>query len=629
MLTITDLTYRVGGRKLFDNASAMVPAGHKVALVGRNGAGKTTLLRLIAGELTADGGSISLPSGARMGMVRQEAPSGPDSLLTTVLAADVERSSLLAEAETATDPHRIAEIHTRLADIRAHSAEARAAAILAGLGFDAAQQARPASDFSGGWRMRVALAGVLFMEPDLLLLDEPTNHLDLEATIWLEAYLKSYPHTLLLVSHDRDLLNAVPTTTMHLDRGELVTYAGGFDAFVRTRTERRLQVKAEAAKLEARRKHMQSFVDRFRAKATKARQAQSRLKALERLGPPVAVVEDTQPVFNFPSPGPLSPPLLRLDGVSVGYGGPPILRNLSLRIDQDERVALLGANGNGKSTLVKLLAGRLQGEGGDIHRSGKLKVGYFAQHQADELTLDWSPVQELQAKMPTAPEVKVRSHLGRFGFSQDKADTKIAALSGGEKARLLFALMSAAEPNILLLDEPTNHLDVESREALVEALNEYGGAVILISHDPHLIELAAERLWVVQDGTCRPFDGDLDDYRRSLLEQRRLARAEAAEPAKNARKEARRSAAEIRASLAPLKKQAEAAEKKVDQLAAARAKVEAKLADPKLYEGAGNAAEITRLQVELASVQRDIAAAEEAWLTAQEALDQAAAAAGA
>ena len=629
MLTITDLTYRVGGRKLFDNASAMVPAGHKVALVGRNGAGKTTLLRLIAGELTADGGSISLPSGARMGMVRQEAPSGPDSLLTTVLAADVERSSLLAEAETATDPHRIAEIHTRLADIRAHSAEARAAAILAGLGFDAAQQARPASDFSGGWRMRVALAGVLFMEPDLLLLDEPTNHLDLEATIWLEAYLKSYPHTLLLVSHDRDLLNAVPTTTMHLDRGELVTYAGGFDAFVRTRTERRLQVKAEAAKLEARRKHMQSFVDRFRAKATKARQAQSRLKALERLGPPVAVVEDTQPVFNFPSPGPLSPPLLRLDGVSVGYGGPPILRNLSLRIDQDERVALLGANGNGKSTLVKLLAGRLQGEGGDIHRSGKLKVGYFAQHQADELTLDWSPVQELQAKMPTAPEVKVRSHLGRFGFSQDKADTKIAALSGGEKARLLFALMSAAEPNILLLDEPTNHLDVESREALVEALNEYGGAVILISHDPHLIELAAERLWVVQDGTCRPFDGDLDDYRRSLLEQRRLARAEAAEPAKNARKEARRSAAEIRASLAPLKKQAEAAEKKVDQLAAARAKVKAKLADPKLYEGAGNAAEITRLQVELASVQRDIAAAEEAWLTAQEALDQAAAAAGA
>jgi ATP-binding cassette subfamily F protein 3 len=629
MLHINDLTYRIGGRPLFEGASAVIPKGHKVALVGRNGTGKTTLLRLIAGELAPDGGSISLPAGARMGIVRQEVPAGGSNLLETVLAADEERTRLLVEAETADDPHRIAEIHTRLADIGAHSAEARAAEILNGLGFDADAQRRPASDFSGGWRMRVALASVLFVQPDLLLLDEPTNHLDLEATVWLEGYLKAYPHTILMVSHDRDMLNKVPTTIVHLERGKLTTYSGNFDNFVRTRAERLENARSEAAKVDARRKHMQAFVDRFRYKATKARQAQSRLKALEKLGPPAVVIEAETMAFDFPSPDPLPPPLLTLDGVAVGYDGRAVLRRLNLRVDQDDRIALLGSNGNGKSTLVKLLAGRLQALEGEVRRSGKLKVGYFAQHQTDELNVAWTPVRQMQAIMPDVPEQKVRSHLGRFGFSQGKAETLIGSLSGGEKARLLFALMSRDAPHILLLDEPTNHLDVESREALVEALNAYEGAVILISHDPHLIELTADRLWVVADGGCKPFDGDLDDYRRWLVERRREARSAdrgGGEPSgRDARRQERRSAAELRAQLAPLRKRVGAAEKLIEKLGADQQRLEARLADPTLYSESAKAELVTKLQRELGTVRRDIAAAEEEWMAAQEELESAAA----
>ncbi|MBK3774578.1 ATP-binding cassette domain-containing protein [Azospirillum brasilense] len=630
MLHINDLTFRYGGRVLFDRATAVVSKGHRVALVGRNGTGKSTLLKLIAGQLQTDAGAIGVPTGTKIGMVAQEAPSGATTLIDAVLAADTERTALLAEAETATDPMRIGEIHARLADIEAHSAPSRAAQVLSGLGFDADAQARPCSDFSGGWRMRVALAGVLFARPDLLLLDEPTNHLDLEATIWLEGYLKNYPHTILLVSHDRDLLNSVPTTTIHVDQGRLVTYAGNYDQFLKQRRANMERLQAMATKQEAKRKHMMAFVERFRYKATKARQAQSRLKALEKLETITLMEDDAEVVFNFPQPDEMPPPLISLDGVTIGYGDRAILRRVNLRIDMDDRIALLGANGNGKSTLVKLLAGRLDAMAGEVKRPTKLRVGYFAQHQQDELDLSLTPIQQTQRIMPLAPEEKVRAHLGRFGFQQSKAETRISDLSGGEKARLLLALMSRETPHILMLDEPTNHLDVDSREALIEAINGFEGAVILISHDPHLIELTADRLLLVADGTVQPYDGDLDDYRRFLLDRARAERAAAkggeATDAGASRKDQRRAAAEARATLAPLKKKATDAESQVNKLTEEKRKIEAKLADPALYSGPSD--KLRKLQIDLGVVDKKLSAAEEAWLEHLEAYESAAAEAG-
>jgi ATP-binding cassette subfamily F protein 3 len=630
MLHINELTFRYGGRVIFDQATAVVPKGHRVALVGRNGTGKSTLLRLIAGTLTADGGSVSMPAGVRTGMLTQEAPSGDLSLLDTVLAADTERTGLIDEAETAADPHRIAEIHARLADISAHSAPARAAQILAGLGFDAEAQMRPCASFSGGWRMRVALAAQLFAEPDLLLLDEPTNHLDLEATMWLEGYLRSYPHTVVMVSHDRDILNSVPTTTIHIDQGKLVSYAGGYDQFVRTRRANIERLQAMQTRQIGERKRIQAFVDRFRYKATKARQAQSRMKALERMEPVVAVVEDGTVNFSFPSPDAQASPLITLDDVSVGYGERPVLRRLNLRIDMDDRIALLGANGNGKSTLVKLLAGRLAPMGGTMHRPPRLKVGYFAQHQSDELNLGLTAVQQAQAAMPLVLEEKVRAHLGRFGFPQLRAETRIADLSGGEKARLLFALMTRDAPHILMLDEPTNHLDVDSREALIEAVNEFEGTVIVISHDPHLVSLTADTLWMVGEGTCRPFDGDIDEYRRLLIERARGDRAERRDAGGRdtspSRKDQRRAAAEARAQLAPLKRRAAEAELLVSRLVDDKRKLQARLADPELYSGRSDA--LRSLQIELGGLDKRLAAAEEAWLSTLEAYEAAMAEAG-
>ena len=637
MLQITDLTYRIAGRVLLDRASLTLPAGHRAGLVGRNGTGKSTLLKIIAGELHGESGRIDLPRNTRIGMVAQEAPDGPESLLDTVLAADTERTALLAEAERATDPHRIAEIHTRLADIQAHTAPARAATILAGLGFDAEAQARPCSDFSGGWRMRVALAAVLFSEPDLLLLDEPTNHLDLEATLWLENFLKNYPRTVLLVSHDRDLLNKVVDKIVHLDRGKLTVYAGGYDRFEKTRAERLANLAAQAAKQEAQRRHMQAFVDRFRYKASKARQAQSRLKAIARMEPIVVEADDEWSLkFEFPQPDELAPPLITLDCVSVGYEpGKPVLRGLDLRIDMDDRIALLGANGNGKSTLVKLLAGKLSPMNGTMRRSPKLKVGYFAQHQQDELDLDATPLAILERLMPLANDQKRRAHLGRFGFSQERALTRCGALSGGEKARLLFALMCREAPHIILLDEPTNHLDIDAREALVQALNTYEGAVVLISHDPHLIELTADRLWLVDGGTCKPFDGDMDDYRRLLLDQRRGRNAERRLEKREGdsgsfnrgggrsaadRKEQRRAAAEARTAVQHLRRAVKEAEKQLERLQAEKARIEAKLADPEVYNGPTR--DLMALQLEFGEIKKKIAAAEEAWLEAQSAIEE-------
>jgi ATP-binding cassette subfamily F protein 3 len=628
MLQISDLTYRIAGRTLLDAASASVPTGHKAGLVGPNGAGKSTLLKLLTGVLHLDGGEVSMPVGARVGSVAQEAPSGSITLIDAVLAADTERAALLAEAEELEspdyhgDPMRIAHVHQRLADIEAHRAPARAAEILAGLGFDDEAQNRACSEFSGGWRMRVALAAALFAGPDILLLDEPTNHLDLEATIWLEAYLKSYAGTLLLISHDRELLNAIPDMIIHLDQGKLVTYRGNFDQFRRQRSERQAHLAAALAKQSAQRQHMESFIARFRAKATKARQAQSRIKALARMQELPPLSEDRTVRFDFPKPATLAPPLITMESVKVGYDGRAVLSGLNLRIDGDDRIALLGANGNGKSTLVKLLAGRLDPMGGQIVKSGKLKIGYFAQHQAEEFDLTISALQQAKRAMPLATEEKVRAHLGRFGFSQERSGTKVGSLSGGEKARLLFALMAKEAPNILLLDEPTNHLDIESREALISALNEYEGAVILVTHDPTLVELVADRLWLVDQGKVLSFDGDLDDYRKLLLERRRSARRGGQDKAgAEGRRDSRRSSADKRVATAPLRRAVETAERRVAELTKEVAAVDRKLADPALYNGP--AARVTELQTERGRIAARLEAAEQSWLEAAAALEAA------
>mgnify|MGYP001394915058 CR=1 FL=1 len=625
MLRIASLTYRIAGRVLFDGADAAIPDGHKVGLIGRNGSGKSTLLRLITGELAPDGGSIEIGSRTRVGAVAQEMPEGSGAPLDFVLAADAERAALLAEAESAQDPARIAEIHARLADIGAASAEARAASILAGLGFDEAMQRRPLDSFSGGWRMRVALAATLFAAPDLLLLDEPSNHLDLETRIWLESHLAGYRGTILLVSHDRNLLNAVVDSILHLHGGKLTLYRGDYDRFERVRAEKLALQQAQHEKQMAARAHMQAFVDRFRYKASKARQAQSRLKALERmqLVGPVQREEETR--FDFPSPAHLPSPLVTLHRAAVGYDGRPVLRGLNLTISADDRIALLGANGNGKTTFLKLIQGALSPMAGELVRSPKLRVGYFEQEQADAFDLAQTAYRHMAAEMKGAPEAKVRAHLGRFGFPQERADTRIGALSGGEKARLLFATITREAPHILLLDEPTNHLDIDAREALIEALNDYEGAVLLVTHDPHLVELCAERLWLVADGTCRPFDGDMADYRRRMLEERRAERREA-RAANGAdggasRKDERRARADLRAALADQRKAARDAEKRLEALAAEKRRIEAALADPALYADGGAA--VAELQIRLAGIAAGIAAAETAWLEAQEAIEAA------
>jgi ATP-binding cassette subfamily F protein 3 len=620
MLHLNDVTLRFGGRVLLERASVHLPAGHRIGLVGANGSGKTSLLRLILGELTPDAGEIRLRRGASLGRVAQEAPGGERTPREAVLEADRERAGLLAAAETAVDGHAIAEIQTRLADIGAHAAPARASAILAGLGFDEAAQRQPLASFSGGWRMRVALAAVLFAEPDLLLLDEPTNHLDLEAGLWLEDYLRRYPKTLLLVSHDRDLLNCVPERIVHLDQKKLASYAGGYDAFERIRREKLTLQAKERARIEARRKHMQAFVDRFRYKASKARQAQSRLKAIERLEPIPAVIEAPHVVLRFPEPKVPAPPLITLENAAAGYGDHVVLARLDLRLDPDDRIALLGANGNGKSTFAKLLAGELEPLAGAVVRAPKLRTGYFAQHQIEALRPEDSALAHLARRLPDEREERLRARLGAFGLPQDKAELPAGVLSGGEKARLTFALISAAAPQLLVLDEPTNHLDLDSREALIEAINGFAGAVLLISHDPHLIELTADRLWLVEDGRVRPFEGDLDDYRRALLD-RGPGRRPAALAGGNARRDERQRQADLRARLAPLRQAARAAEHELERLSAAQAELAAALADSATYARSGD--EIAALIKREAELKAAIAAAEHRWLTAAEALEQA------
>jgi ATP-binding cassette, subfamily F, member 3 len=612
MLTLADITYSVEGRPLFEGASARIPAGHKVGLVGRNGAGKTTLFRLIRGELALESGTIRLPSRARIGGVAQEAPASEASLLDTVLAADIERAALLAEAEAAHDAHRIAEIQHRLADIDAWSAEARASAILRGLGFTAEEQLRPCADFSGGWRMRVALAGVLFARPDLLLLDEPTNYLDLEGALWLESYLQRYPHTVIIISHDRELLNRSVGAILHLENRKLTLWQGPYDTFARSRAEQQAVQAAEAKKQDARRAHLQSFVDRFRYKASKAKQAQARVKMLDKMTPITAPAEAAKHVFSFPAPEELAPPIINLDGAAVGYGGPPVLRRLSLRIDQDDRIALLGRNGEGKSTLSKLLAGKLEASEGRITRSSKLRIGYFAQHQVDELHPEETPLQHVQRLRPTETPAKLRARLAGFGLGADQAETPVERLSGGQKSRLSLLLATIDAPHLLILDEPTNHLDIESREALVEALTAYPGAVVLVSHDMHLLSLVADRLWLVRDGRVAPYDEDLEAYRKLLLAPDEPAKAKPKAPKRQAGRD----------ELLAFRTEVRKCEDRIGKLNEMRDKLAKKLADPALYEPE-RIGEMEVWQKKYAEVMEGLDRAEALWMAAQEKLEAA------
>jgi len=512
MLSLSDITVRLGGRTILDHASATVPTGAKVGLIGRNGAGKSTLVKVIIGELDPDEGSVDMPRRTRLGYIAQEAPEGTASPFETVLAADTEREALLLEAETSHDPHRLGDVHDRLLAIDAYTAPARAARILLGLGFDEEMQARPLDSYSGGWKMRVALASLLFSQPDVLLLDEPSNHLDLEATLWLENFLRTYPGTLLIISHERDLLNNVVDTILHLQSGKLTLYAGGYDSFERQRAERAAQAASAKAAQDAQRAKLEDYVRRNSARASTAKQAQSRAKMLARMQPVMGMIEDPSLSFDFPSPSELRPPLITLDRAAVGYGDTPILRRLNLRIDPDDRIALLGRNGNGKTTLARMLAGQLPVMEGEMATAGKLNIGYFTQYQVEELSGDDTPLEHMTRAMQGKTPGAIRAQLGRFGFSGDRAMGAVSRMSGGERARLALALVTRDAPHLLILDEPTNHLDVDAREALVQALNDYQGAVILISHDRHMVELTADRLVLVDGGAAQPFDGSMEDY---------------------------------------------------------------------------------------------------------------------
>ena len=610
MLRIDDIGYSVEGRPLFEGASAILPSGHKIGLVGRNGTGKTTLFRLIYGELALEGGKISVPKGARIGGVSQEVPSSDTSLLDTVLEADTERAALLAESETAMDPTRIADIQTRLVDIDAWSAEARAATILKGLGFTEPEQAMPCSAFSGGWRMRVALAGVLFSAPDLLLLDEPTNYLDLEGSLWLETYLSKYPHSVLVISHDRGLLNRAVTSILHLEDRKLTLYTGNYDTFAENRAARLAVAFAESKKQEARKAHLQSFVDRFRAKASKAVQAQSRIKMIAKMKPITTPQEAALKRFTFPEPEELSPPIINLDGASVGYDDKPVLQRMSLRIDQDDRIALLGRNGEGKSTLSKLLSDKLAPMGGKVTRARKLRIGYFAQHQVDELFVDETPIEHLRRLRPNEAPARLRARLGGFGILAAQAETVAGKLSGGQKARLSLLLATLDAPHLLILDEPTNHLDIESREALVEALTAYTGAVVLVSHDMHLLSLVADRLWLVKDGRVTPYEEDLNAYRRMLL----------SEPAPKADRPKTAKVKPKRADIIELRQNAKNAESRVTKLSDMREKLAKRLADPSMY-APEKSTETEVWQKKFAEVEEALERAEALWMRALERLE--------
>ncbi len=616
MLAINDITLRIAGRTLLDHATVTVPTGARAGLVGRNGTGKTTLFKAITGDLQPDTGSVTIPKGLRIGQVAQEAPGTEDSLIDIVLAADTERADLMARADTETDAMEIAEIHMRLSDIDAHSGEARAASILSGLGFDAEAQKRPASSFSGGWRMRVALAALLFSRPDILLLDEPTNYLDLEGTLWLENFVARYPGTVLIISHDRDLLNKAVDSILHLEARKLNFYRGTFDSFERQRAEQMMLVEKAKEKQDAKRKHLQSFVDRFKAKASKAKQAQSRVKMLEKMQPITSIAEERVEPIRFPEPEKLlSSPIIRLEHVQAGYTqGKPILRNLDLRIDQDDRIALLGANGNGKSTFAKMIAGRLPWVEGGVVKAQSMKIAMFAQHQMDDLIPEATPVDHIRKLMPNVPESKVRARVAQMGLDRDRMDTAAKDLSGGEKARLLLGIIAFDGPHLLILDEPTNHLDMQAREALMLALNDFPGAVIIISHDRSLVEASVDRLWLVRDGTVRAYEGDIEEYRTEVLTGRPPKQKKPAvpEPERKTGAERRKDTAERRREMEPLARRIKAAEDAMAKLQQMIERIDRELAAPDLY--ARDPARAAKLAKDRSELEAKLVQAEEGWL---------------
>ncbi|NCN83977.1 MAG: ABC-F family ATP-binding cassette domain-containing protein [Sphingomonadales bacterium] len=621
MLNFSNISVRLGGTVILDGATAALPPGARVGMIGRNGAGKSTLMKVIAGMLEPDDGSVDMPKDARLGYIAQEAPAGQESPLDTVLAADVERASLLEEAETAADPHRIGEIHERLNMIDAHSAPARAAKILIGLGFDEAAQQQPMDSFSGGWRMRVALAALLFSQPEVLLLDEPSNHLDLEATLWLENFLTSYQATILVISHERDLLNNVVDHILHLQHGTTTLYPGGYDAFEKQRAERQAQLASSREKQIAQREKLESFVSRWGAKAHSAKQAQSRVKALARMQPIAEAIDDPSLSFHFPSPAELKPPLITLDDAAVGYGDNIILSGLNMRLDPDDRTALLGRNGNGKTTLARLLASQLEPKQGSINKSGKLTVGYFTQYQVEELDTSDTPLEHMTRLMKDAKPGAVRAQLGRFGFSGDKATIKVGKLSGGERARLALAMITRDAPHLLILDEPTNHLDVDAREALVHALNEYSGAVILVSHDRHMLELTADRLVMVDSGKAEEFAGTLKDYTDFVLGKNQPGSSSGKASGGN-RKEERRAAAERRKQQTELRKSVTAADKQMKSLGTELSAIDGAMFDPTTAGPKHAGLTMTELMKLRAETQDKLDKAEALWMEASDKLEQ-------
>jgi len=618
MLNLNGITVRLGGRMILDGATAALPPKSRVGLIGRNGAGKSTLMKVMIGQIDPDGGAVEMPRGTRIGYIAQEAPSGTTTPIEAVLAADTERAALLAESETCDDPDRLGDIYDRLGAIDAYTAPARASAILVGLGFDEEMQGRPLDSYSGGWKMRVALAALLFSRPDLLLLDEPSNHLDLEATLWLENFLKAYPAMMVVISHERDLLNNVVDNILHLEGGKTTLYAGGYDSFERQRAERAAQLASARANQEAQRAKLQDYIARNSARASTAKQAQSRAKMLAKMQPIAAMAEDPTLSFDFPDPDELRPPLITLDLASVGYAERPILERLNLRIDPDDRIALLGRNGNGKTTLARLLAAQLAPMAGAKVASGKMKVGYFTQYQVEELDGDDTPLAHMTRVMPGKTPAAVRAQLGRFGFSGDKATTQVRKLSGGERARLALALITRDAPHLLILDEPTNHLDVDAREALVQALNSYSGAVVVVSHDRHMVELTADRLVLVDGGTAREYEGSLEDYMAFVLSTAGAAKR----PEQGTRKKDRRAAADLRARSQDLRRAAETAEAEVARLTAERSAIDRAMFDP-----AGAAPALAKLPMSTlarmhAETSTALDQAELAWLEISERLEQ-------
>jgi ATP-binding cassette, subfamily F, member 3 len=619
MLNLDGITVRLGGRTILDRATAALPPKSRVGLIGRNGAGKSTLMKVMIGSLEPDEGGLDMPRNTRIGYIAQDAPSGSATPFETVLAADTERAALLHEEEHTQDHARIADIHERLIAIDAYTAPARAAKILVGLGFDEEMQGRPLDSYSGGWKMRVALAALLFSEPDLLLLDEPSNHLDLEATLWLENFLKSYPAMMVVISHERDLLNNVVDNILHLENGKTVLYSGGYDAFEWQRAERAAQLAAAKAAQDAQRSKLQDYIARNSARASTAKQAQSRAKALAKMQPIAAMAEDPTLAFDFPSPDELKPPLVTLDMASVGYSETPVLQRLNLRLDPDDRIALLGRNGNGKTTLARLLAAQLKPMDGAINAAGKMRVGYFTQYQVEELDGGDTPLEHMTRQMKGASPGAVRAQLGRFGFSGAKATTLVGKLSGGERARLALALITRDAPHMLILDEPTNHLDVDAREALVQALNAYDGAVVLVSHDRHMLELTADRLVLVDGGTATEFNGSIDDYTDFILGKNQPK----ADAGKGFKKSDRKAAAQAREAQAALRKAVSDAEADLAKLETVRSAIDRAMFDPKGADPAYGALTMGELSQRRAKIVSAMDVAEAKWIAASEALERA------